>query len=219
MNGRPPRASNLTGPSEMTMRSANAATSTSSTLRSGGSATWNLTAMTQTKEIDVARNFTPYPVGRTRSDGRHSGEAFRDDYLVPALKAGAVTVAMDGAKGYGSSFLEEAFGGLVRLRGEPTREEAGHKDGRRSAQRRDMGLRQGSRRTEGGGERPEKCRQRVARSDLIDALTLAARGSRFVRSIDARRVAETASEKDDRKRPLAAQERVVHGRPRRSRNR
>ena len=70
--------------------------------------------MTQTKEIDVARNFTPYPVGRTRSDGRHSGEAFRDDYLVPALKAGAVTVAMDGAKGYGSSFLEETFGGLVR---------------------------------------------------------------------------------------------------------
>ena len=71
-------------------------------------------ATMQTREIDVARNFTPYPVGRTRSDGRYSGEAFRDDHLVPALKAGAVTVVMDGTKGYGSSFLEEAFGGLVR---------------------------------------------------------------------------------------------------------
>ena len=73
--------------------------------------------MTQTKEIDVARNFTPYPVGRNRSDGRYSGEAFRDDHLVPTLRAGAVTVVMDGAKGYGSSFLEEAFGGLVRCCG------------------------------------------------------------------------------------------------------
>ena len=74
-------------------------------------------AMTQAREIDLARSFTPYPVGRTRSDGRYSGEAFRDDYLVPALMKGAVTVVMDGAKGYGSSFLEEAFGGLVRCRG------------------------------------------------------------------------------------------------------
>lgn len=72
---------------------------------------------TQAMEIDVARSFTSYPVGRTRSDGRYSGEAFRDDHLVPALKAGAVTVVMDGAKGYGSSFLEEAFGGLVCRRG------------------------------------------------------------------------------------------------------
>ena len=73
---------------------------------------------TQAMEIDVARSFTPYPVGRTRSDGRYSGEVFRDDHLVPALKkAGAVTVVMDGAKGYGSSFLEEAFGGLVCRRG------------------------------------------------------------------------------------------------------
>ena len=41
-------------------------------------------AMKQAREIDLARSFTPYPVGRTRSDGRYSGEAFRDDYLVPA---------------------------------------------------------------------------------------------------------------------------------------
>lgn len=73
-----------------------------------------MAAVTQAREIDVARSFTPYPVGRTRSDGRYSGEAFRDDHLVPALRAGAVTVIMDGTKGYGSSFLEEAFGGLVR---------------------------------------------------------------------------------------------------------
>ena len=74
-------------------------------------------AMTQAREIDVARSFTPYPVGRTRSDGRYSGEAFREDHLVPALREGAVAVVMDGTKGYGSSFLEEAFGGLVRHHG------------------------------------------------------------------------------------------------------
>ncbi|MEX0729309.1 MAG: STAS-like domain-containing protein [Aquisalimonadaceae bacterium] len=67
--------------------------------------------------IDVAKQFSPYPAGRYRADGSTSGEAFREDVLWPALdKAGkgCVIVCMDGAMGYGSSFLEEAFGGLVR---------------------------------------------------------------------------------------------------------
>jgi len=38
--------------------------------------------------------------------------------LVPALKEfDRVTVLLDGTMGYGSSFLEETFGGLVRIRG------------------------------------------------------------------------------------------------------
>lgn len=71
--------------------------------------------MTATSEIDIARRFTKYPAGRFRSDGRYSGEVFREDVLAPELRNGMVEVIMDGTMGYGSSFLEEAFGGLVRI--------------------------------------------------------------------------------------------------------
>ncbi len=65
--------------------------------------------------IDVASDFSPYPAGRFKSDGPFSGEQFREDRLLPALRRGEhVTVRLAGTKGYGSSFLEEAFGGLVR---------------------------------------------------------------------------------------------------------
>ncbi len=71
--------------------------------------------------IVVARDFSRYPGGRYRIHGENSGEAFRDDFLVPALATakeqhGRVVVDIDGAAGYASSFLEEAFGGLVRER-------------------------------------------------------------------------------------------------------
>ena len=66
--------------------------------------------------IDIAADFTRYPGGRYRTDGIFSGQRFRDDYLVPRLRAhDHVTVRLDGTMGYGSSFLEEAFGGLARL--------------------------------------------------------------------------------------------------------
>ncbi len=66
------------------------------------------------KTIDVGIAFSRYPGGRYRADGPNSGERFRDEVLAPALGVGPVTVNLDGAVGYGSSFLEEAFGGLVR---------------------------------------------------------------------------------------------------------
>ena len=63
--------------------------------------------------------FAKAPGGRFRKDGPASGEWFRDDILVPRLKvvdaADPLVVELDGAPGYGSSFLEEAFGGLIRL--------------------------------------------------------------------------------------------------------
>ena len=66
--------------------------------------------------IDIAASFTRFPGGRYRSDGRFSGERFRDELLVPALKEHEhVVVRLDGTVGYGSSFLEEAFGGVVRI--------------------------------------------------------------------------------------------------------
>ncbi|QFU30250.1 STAS-like domain-containing protein [Brevundimonas sp. Bb-A] len=67
------------------------------------------------KVIKVASDFTRFPYGRYRSQGKFSGEAFRDDVLLPLLKAGqSVEVDLDGTSGLSPSFLEEAFGGLVR---------------------------------------------------------------------------------------------------------
>jgi len=66
--------------------------------------------------IKVANEFSRYPAGRFTKDGPYSGEHFRNKFLVPAFeKEDKVIVELDGARGYGSSFLEEAFGGLVRL--------------------------------------------------------------------------------------------------------
>lgn len=68
--------------------------------------------------INVATDFTRFPAGRYRSDSRFSGEEFREDFIIPALQSGSkVVIELDGTLGYGSSFLDEAFGGLVRLGG------------------------------------------------------------------------------------------------------
>ncbi|QEX16038.1 hypothetical protein FRZ44_13300 [Hypericibacter terrae] len=65
-------------------------------------------------DIAIARDFSEVPAGRFERDGPFSGEAFRERHLKPALSAGQAVVNLDGTEGYGSSFLEEAFGGLVR---------------------------------------------------------------------------------------------------------
>ncbi|MBN8212771.1 MAG: STAS-like domain-containing protein [Xanthomonadales bacterium] len=64
--------------------------------------------------INIGRDFNEYPVGRYRKDGDANGEKFREDFLKKPLQEGSVHVLLDDAFGYGSSFLEEAFGGLVR---------------------------------------------------------------------------------------------------------
>ncbi len=67
------------------------------------------------KTISIANDFTRYPGGRYRKHGKGSGEEFREDFLVPNLdREEEVTIVLDGTAGYSSSFLEEAFGGLVR---------------------------------------------------------------------------------------------------------
>lgn len=68
--------------------------------------------------IDIGKDFSRAPSGRFRTDGDFTGERFREDYLVKALSNhDLVEVILDGTRGYGSSFLEEAFGGLVRVNG------------------------------------------------------------------------------------------------------
>ncbi len=65
--------------------------------------------------LKIAEEFTKFPAGRFIDDGRFSGERFREEFLVPKLKEyDTVVIYLDGVKGYGSSFLEESFGGLVR---------------------------------------------------------------------------------------------------------
>lgn len=69
-------------------------------------------------QIDIAKNFSRTPAGRYQTDGLKSGESFRKECLLPALQnSDSVVVHIDGIEGYGSSFLEEAFGGLVRVEG------------------------------------------------------------------------------------------------------
>ncbi|MDD4979542.1 MAG: STAS-like domain-containing protein [Gallionella sp.] len=66
-------------------------------------------------KINVARDFSKYPAGRYLADGPASGQFFREKFLIPTLKAAKkLTIELDGTRGYGSSFLEEAFGGAVR---------------------------------------------------------------------------------------------------------
>lgn len=68
--------------------------------------------------INLARVFSPYPSGRTDDDGLHNGTRFRENVLVPAInKLGPgeqLVIDIDGVRAFGSSFLEEAFAGLVR---------------------------------------------------------------------------------------------------------
>ncbi len=65
--------------------------------------------------LNIAKQFSRSPAGRYLSDGPFSGQAFRENFLLPALRQSeSVEVQLDGALGFGSSFLEEAFGGLVR---------------------------------------------------------------------------------------------------------
>lgn len=74
--------------------------------------------MNRQRQIRVCE-YTLTPGPRHVSDGAYSGEEFRNNVLRPefdrAVSNGtSVTVILDGTRGYASSFLEEAFGGLVR---------------------------------------------------------------------------------------------------------
>ena len=71
-------------------------------------------------ELSIAKDFSKTPAGRTKkAHGNHSGETFREKVLEPQLRKAIdadskLTVILDGTAGYPASFLDEAFGGLVR---------------------------------------------------------------------------------------------------------
>ncbi|MBR3371152.1 MAG: STAS-like domain-containing protein [Rhodobacteraceae bacterium] len=71
------------------------------------------------KMLNIASEFWKYPAGRSKIDGPYNGETFRINHLAPKLReviqaGGKLTVSMDGLLSCGSSFLDSAFGGLVR---------------------------------------------------------------------------------------------------------
>ncbi|WP_087547017.1 STAS-like domain-containing protein [Acinetobacter sp. WCHA39] len=69
-------------------------------------------------KILVSEDFYRRPAGRYRNQGTYTGEAFREDVLLPLLKNLStdekLLVDFTGVSMNGSSFLEEAFGGLIR---------------------------------------------------------------------------------------------------------
>ena len=74
------------------------------------------------KVINVVKDFHEKPYGRYRNDAPGceftSGETFRQEILAPALKEfDTVVVDLTGYNRYGRSFLDEAFGGLIREEG------------------------------------------------------------------------------------------------------
>lgn len=73
----------------------------------------------RTVSLSIAEQFSRDPVGRIDADSDYNGTRFREEHLAPALRKLSATehleVSFDGLEGAGSSFLEEAFGGLVRV--------------------------------------------------------------------------------------------------------
>ena len=66
-------------------------------------------------KIAVAKDFNKFPGGRYPKHGEGNGQEFREKFLLPHLSKGKkVEVVFDDAAGFPASFLEEAFGGLIR---------------------------------------------------------------------------------------------------------
>lgn len=70
-------------------------------------------------EISVYEDFSDDPFGRFATDGDpeygdFSGSRFREEFLKPALQKHSKVHVDLNRNHYGSSFLEESFGGLVR---------------------------------------------------------------------------------------------------------
>lgn len=69
--------------------------------------------------ISVADDFSKTPGPRYPSEGDFCGQEFRENLLHPKLKEAilnenTLVVDLDGTSGFGTSFLEESFGGLIR---------------------------------------------------------------------------------------------------------
>ena len=69
--------------------------------------------------LSVASDYTDTPGPRYKWQGKYSGEEFYNELLRPKFldaesQGIKLIVNLDDVEGYGSSFLEESFGGLTR---------------------------------------------------------------------------------------------------------
>ncbi len=70
-------------------------------------------------KYSIAKSYTDTPGPRYQNEGEFSGEHFRKTVLLNLVKeakekAEQIELNLDGGYGYPTSFLEEAFGGLIR---------------------------------------------------------------------------------------------------------
>lgn len=71
-------------------------------------------------ELKISKDFSKTPGPRFIREGDFSGEEFRNTLLYPKIKNAIsegkkLIINLDGAAGYATSFLEESFGGLIRV--------------------------------------------------------------------------------------------------------
>ena len=71
-------------------------------------------------KINIAVDFSRIPGARYPEEGDFSGQEFRQTILLPKLqeaikKQEKLKINLDGTAGLGTSFLEESFGGLIRV--------------------------------------------------------------------------------------------------------
>jgi len=71
-------------------------------------------------KIKIATDFSRIPGARFQSEGDFPGKEFREKILLPKLneaisKNEKLEIDLDGTAGLGTSFLEESFGGLIRV--------------------------------------------------------------------------------------------------------
>lgn len=81
-----------------------------------------MTTSSQSVTPLMVADFSTYPIGRDDDDSDFNGAKFRRDWLVPALRHaievnGKLHVSFRGVLSFGSSFLEEAFAGLISKEG------------------------------------------------------------------------------------------------------
>ncbi len=74
------------------------------------------------ESLSVLEDFSFKTGPRYVREGENSGEKFRKEILYPRVKDAIeqnfqLEIILDGVAGYGTSFLEEAFGGLIRENG------------------------------------------------------------------------------------------------------
>jgi hypothetical protein len=69
-------------------------------------------------KINIAKDFSQYPAGRYRTEGKASGEAFLNDHLMAKVftainESVLLEIDLTGMNGYPSSFISGSFGKLT----------------------------------------------------------------------------------------------------------